>query len=225
MAKRILIINGHPDPSSERFCAALAQAYAVGARSAGHEVRSISVGEMEVTFLASKREFEGGQPSAAIRAVQADFQWCEHLVIVFPLWLGAAPAKLKAFLEQVFRQGFAFEVAGSGWKPRLGGRSARVILTMGMPATVFRLVFGAHGLLSLERGALMLTGLAPIRHSLLGMIEGVSAARRGKWLAAMGRLGARAKCGSAGRVLKACGAPLGYRGGSSPSEIPSCPQV
>jgi putative NADPH-quinone reductase len=193
MAKRILIVNGHPDSSSERFCAALAQAYALGAKTAGHEVRTISIGDMDVPFLASKREFEGGQPSAVIRAAQVDFQWCEHLVIVFPLWLGAAPAKLKAFLEQVLRQGFAFEIAGSGWKPRLGGRSVRIILTMGMPATAFRLVFGAHGLLSLERGALMLTGLSPIRHSLLGMIEAASAARRGRWLAAMGRLGAKAK--------------------------------
>ena len=39
----------------------------------------------------------------------------------------------------------------------------------------------------------MLTGLSPIRHSLLGRIEGVSAARRAQWLAAMGRLGAKAK--------------------------------
>lgn len=193
MGKRILIINGHPDPSSERFCAALALAYATGARAAGHEVRSLTLGTMDVPFLSSKAEFESGLPSGLIRAAQEDIRWCEHLVIVFPLWLGAAPARLKAFLEQVLRQGFAFEAGGSGWKPRLRGRSARLVLTMGMPVTMFRLVFGAHGLLSLERGALMLTGLAPIRHSLFGLIEGVNAARRERWLASMAKLGAKAR--------------------------------
>jgi len=110
VGKRILIINGHPDPSSERFCAALALAYATGARAAGHEVRSLTLGTMDVPFLSSKAEFESGLPSGLIRAAQEDIRWCEHLVIVFPLWLGAAPARLKAFLEQVLRQGFAFEV-------------------------------------------------------------------------------------------------------------------
>ena len=35
---RITIIDGHPDPSKERFCHALASAYADGATQAGHDV-------------------------------------------------------------------------------------------------------------------------------------------------------------------------------------------
>ncbi len=41
MAKHIVIIQGHPDRSPERFCRALASAYETGARTAGHEVPSI----------------------------------------------------------------------------------------------------------------------------------------------------------------------------------------
>ena len=42
----------------------------------------------------------------------------EHLVIVFPLWLGDMPAVLKGFFEQVLRPGFAIGEAGQGrmWK-------------------------------------------------------------------------------------------------------------
>ena len=33
-------------------------------------------------------------------------QWAEHLVFLFPLWLGDMPAVLKGFLEQLMRPGF-----------------------------------------------------------------------------------------------------------------------
>ena len=62
----------------------------------------------------------------------------------FPLWLGSLPALLKAFLEQVLRPGFAFDT-GKAFSGRLKGRSARVIVTMGMPAWVYRLWFHARG--------------------------------------------------------------------------------
>ena len=32
----------------------------------------------------------------------------EHMVFIFPLWLGTMPALLKAFLEQAMRPGVAF---------------------------------------------------------------------------------------------------------------------
>ena len=39
MPRNILILNGHPDPTSTGLCHALANAYEEGARSAGHVVR------------------------------------------------------------------------------------------------------------------------------------------------------------------------------------------
>jgi putative NADPH-quinone reductase len=41
MAQRIVIIQGHPDPSDERFCRALAEAYATGASEDGLQVKTI----------------------------------------------------------------------------------------------------------------------------------------------------------------------------------------
>ncbi|TIT71390.1 MAG: flavodoxin family protein, partial [Mesorhizobium sp.] len=75
--------------------------------------------------------------------------WAEHIVFVFPLWPGTVPAMLKAFLEQVMRPGtaFAYPQKGEGFaKPFLHGRSARLVVTMGMPAPVYRLWFLGHGL-------------------------------------------------------------------------------
>lgn len=50
-----------------------------------------------------------------------------------PLWLGDVPALLKAFLEQIARPRFAL-AQGTMPKPLVKGRSARLIVTMGMPA-------------------------------------------------------------------------------------------
>jgi putative NADPH-quinone reductase len=104
------------------------------------------------------------------------------------------PALLKAFLEQAFRPGFAIGRggAGSSWKKLLTGKSARVVVTMGMPALVYRWFFRAHSLKSLERNILGFVGIGPIRETLIGTVE-ASAASRERWLAKLRALGARAE--------------------------------
>jgi len=58
--------------------------------------------------------------------------------------------------EQVARPGFAFGTAkGKGLPPKLlKGRSARVIVTMGMPALFYRWYYRAHSVKNLERNIL-----------------------------------------------------------------------
>jgi putative NADPH-quinone reductase len=187
MSKRILVINGHPDPSPERLCAALADAYAEGARDGGHLLRRLDVAELALPLVASAAEFEGDPPPAAAEA-QAAIAWAEHIVVIHPLWLGGAPAMLKGFFEQVFRYGFALPADGLGMKGLLKGRSARIVVTMGMPAFVYLLIFGAHGVKAIERGVLWISGIHPIRRTLLGMVDD-GAARRSAWLDRMRRLG------------------------------------
>jgi hypothetical protein len=52
--------------------------------------------------------------------------------------------------------------------------SARILVTMSMPALAYRCYFGAHSLRSLECNVLGFSGVKPIRESLFGMIESVS---------------------------------------------------
>jgi putative NADPH-quinone reductase len=189
MPRRILVINGHPDPSPTRFAAALAGAYVRGASGAGHQIRRIDVGALDFPLLRSQAEFTDSTPPEVIREAQEAIAWADHLVLIFPLWLGGAPAVLKGFLEQVFRYGFAISPPGKGvMKGLLGGRSARLVVTMGMPAPIFRWMFGAFGARSLERGLLWISGVSPIRRTVLGGVEG-PAARRAKWLTDMQALG------------------------------------
>jgi putative NADPH-quinone reductase len=194
MPRRILIIDGHPDTSGQRYVHALADAYRKGAQTAGHEVKAIDVGRLDFAGLRSNAEFQKGKPPIAICGAQEQVAWADHLVILYPLWLGAMPALLKSFFEQLLRPGFAFDAAKGKGLPRklLKGKSARIIVTMGMPAFFYRWYFRAHSLKSLERNILGFCGIDPVRATLVGMVEGMSQRQRREWLAKVEALGRRA---------------------------------
>lgn len=191
--RNILIIQGHPDPSEHHLGHALAQAYADGAEQAGHEVRHITISELDFPLLSSQRAWYE-EPPPAIAEAQRHVAWADHLVFFYPLWLGTMPALSKAFLEQLFRPGFAFEQEKHGaiGRKRLTGKSARIVITMGMPAFAYRWYFRAHSLKNLEHNILRFVGIAPVRSTLFGLVERVSPARKGKWMARMHKLGENA---------------------------------
>lgn len=112
--KHISIIQGHPDPSSNRFCHALAKAYIKGAKSSGHTVKIIDIAQIEFPILRTQDDFDNGEPPNAIKEAQEAISSAQHLVIIYPLWLGSMPAYLKAFFEQTFRPGFAATKSAGG---------------------------------------------------------------------------------------------------------------
>ena len=128
------------------------------------------------------------------REAQATIAWAEHVVIVFPLWLGDVPALLKGFLEQVLRPGFAFRYREKGMPEKLmRGRSVRIVVTMGMPGFFYKLFFRAHSVKSLERNILGFVGFGPVRHTIMGMVESADHKRNEEWLARMHELGMQAR--------------------------------
>jgi putative NADPH-quinone reductase len=195
MGKRIAIIQGHPDADPARYGHALAAAYARGAEEAGHEVKVVHVAALDFPLLRSAHDWQEGATPESIRQAQAQIAWAEHLVILFPLWLGDMPALLKGFLEQVLRPGFAFAKAlpGRPWKKLLKGKSARLVVTMGMPAFFYRVFYRSHSVKSLQRNILAFCGVDPVRVTLIGMIEAAREEARGVWLTSMSALGREAR--------------------------------
>lgn len=187
----ILIVQGHPDPAGGHLGHALADAYAEGALAAGHAVRRCEVATLDFPVLRTAKEWNEGALPPALEAVQRDIVWAKHLLLLFPLWMGDMPALTKAFVEQVMRPGFAFDTTKGGplGQKKLGGRSARIVVTMGMPALVYRWVFRAHSVKSLERNVLGFVGIGPIHETLVGQVETLDEAARAKWLATLRRLG------------------------------------
>lgn len=170
MKRRIVILQGHPDAGERHFGHALADAYAEAAIAEGHEVRQVEIARLDFPVLRTRSEWEG-KPPPGLLDVQAAIAWAEHIVLIFPLWLGTMPALVKAFLEQVLRPGFAIETSNGRWAKKLKGRSARLVVTMGMPALFYRCFFFSHGMRGLERSILKFCGIRPVRETFIGLVE------------------------------------------------------
>jgi len=194
MSTQVLLIQGHPDPAGGHLCHALAQAYAEGAREGGHEVRTLDVAQLDFPLLRSQHAWAHEPLPPALLPAQEAIRWADHMVLFFPLWLGGMPALLKGFLEQIAREGFAFakDAKSPMGAKLLRGRSARLVVTMGMPAVVYRFYFRAHSVKALERNILGFVGIAPIEETLIGLVEGMDDQGRAKWFDKLRELGRRA---------------------------------
>lgn len=194
VGQRILTLQGHPDPSGSHLCHALESAYAEGATQAGHTVRRVDVARLDFPLLRSQHDWEHGTLPQSLTQAQDDVAWASHLVLFFPLWMGDMPALFKGFLEQLARPGFAFkgDATNPFAKKGLTGKSARVVVTMGMPAVVYRWYFRAHSVKSLERNILGFVGVAPVRETLVGLVDKLDQQAVESWCRKLRQLGAKA---------------------------------
>lgn len=191
MPDRIGIIQGHPHDNPGHFCHALAEAYANGASETGATVKQVDVARIAPKCLSDPADFSTPPDDPQMVAAREAIPGSDHLVIVFPLWLGTIPAMLNAFFEHMYRAGFAIEDTNEyEWpKAQLQGRSARVIVTMGMPAIAYRLWFLNAGVSNLKRLILGLPGIGPVRQTTIGGIGALDPAGRDRWLARIKDLG------------------------------------
>jgi putative NADPH-quinone reductase len=190
MSRAICLLDGHPSPAPDHFVHALADAYAAGAKGAGHALTRFNIADLDLPFLREPADF-ALPPPEAVRRIQDAVLVAEHLVVIYPLWLGTMPALVKAFFEHLARAEFAVGRNEAGWpRKMLKGRSARVVVTMGMPATAYSLMFGAAGVKGFESGILGVAGFHPIHETLIGAVD-VSERERNKWLERLADLGRR----------------------------------
>ena len=192
--KQIAIIQGHPDPAGGHLCHALADAYGDGARAAGHSVTIIDVAHIDFPLLRSQQDWDAGRSATppGLLAAQDSCIAADHLGLIYPLWCGTMPALLKGFIEQVFRPGVVPSQDKSLPRGLMKGKSARIIVTMGMPVLAYRWYFGAHSLKNLQRNILGMVGIKPARSSLFGMVENANDKKRKQWFDLMRTLGGKA---------------------------------
>lgn len=190
---RIAIILGHPQPST--FCEALAEAYRRGAETAGNTVHLFKLSEMK--FEPILREgYRREQPlEPDLQSAYGALAASDHWVLIFPLWCGDMPALLKGFIERILqpdlikRQGTE---SAMNWRI-FEKKSARIVITMGMPVTIYRFWYGAHAVKLLRRNILNFIGIAPVRETLFGMMADASHERRDRWLKQVEDMGRRAE--------------------------------
>ncbi len=120
-------------------------------------------------------------------------RWCDHLVVVHPVWWGTYPALMKGFLDRVFLPGFFFKKRPGkayAWDKLLTGRSARIIYTLDTPRILWWLS-GMPSYVSLKWITLGYCGMSPIRGTAFGIMRLSSPEQRAKWLKSCEALGRR----------------------------------
>nr|WP_243846437.1 NAD(P)H-dependent oxidoreductase [Rhizomicrobium palustre] len=176
--KKLVIINGHPDPRSQRFCAGLAQAYQQGAEEAGWRVTRVELGALPLTSIADLAE---NRCSADIQAILAGIECASRLALIYPLWFDRPPQALLAVLGHYARL---------QWSPA-GGRKAHVVITMDMPGFAYRpMMRGGQRPLMLD-----IPGIIAEEPVLIGCASSIAAASRQEWLSAMRDFGGRSHLG------------------------------
>jgi NAD(P)H dehydrogenase (quinone) len=169
---RVTIVVGHSLQNT--YCEALGEAYRRGATNSGHNAELFVLSRLSYDPIL-KRGYEEEQPlEPDLQRLYEAMKSSDRLVIIFPLWCGDMPAILKGFIERLIQPDLVRIQKSGQMGMNLGifpDLSARVIMTMGMPALFYRFYFGAHALKLLRRNILQFIGVRPVRSSLLGMVH------------------------------------------------------
>lgn len=198
---KVLVIIGHPRAAS--LCAALANAYTQGARTAGLQVR-------EIDLSALRFDPDVHTPSPLAQPLEPDLAlawesitWADHLLFVFPAWWGVGPAKLYGFLDRVLLPGQAFREHEGRFEGLLNGKTAHLITTADMPPWVYNLIYRAPAHGAMKRSILGFCGIATTRTLTLGPVKDSDLAQRESWLLIADEMGQSLRHGPRGWMARA----------------------
>lgn len=178
-SKKVFILVGHPD--SDSFNWTLASEYQRGAEASGHEVRRMNLEEMSFDVVLRHGYRSIQELESDLQMFQENVKWCDHFMIIYPVWWSSMPAKLKGVFDRTWLPGFAFHMhkSGLGWDGLLKGKSASMIITSDSNPFIQRLLFG-DTTNELKRGMLMFAGFFPVRIHKFGNIKNADITKRFK---------------------------------------------
>ncbi len=178
-AQRVLVINGHPDPGPERYCAALCTAYAEGAQASGYKTQRLDIGAVAVPGAESGRP--SWQRNEVAEIVERIWQ-ADRLFIAFPMWLGGSPPALQLILEEFARwQNREAEQSGEP----VAAKVAHIVATASFPSLFYRAPGTPAGAWTAS-----LAGLRITEAILIGSMESISLEDRKRRLSDVRQLGA-----------------------------------
>lgn len=101
-------------PSAESFTHAVASAFMRGLKEAGHtfEVGDLYAAGFRAVMNEAEHQRETGKAEGApphdVRFEQEKLARADALALIYPLWWGDAPARLKGWFDRVFTVGYAY---------------------------------------------------------------------------------------------------------------------
>lgn len=186
--KKILIINGHPNPES--FNAALLAAYQNALLNEQVEVKVLTINELAFEPSLKYGFTKRMEVEPDILKVQELIAWADHMVWFHPVWWGGLPALTKGFIDRVFTPGFAFKYRENSvwWDKLLSGKTARIITTLDQPAIYYRLMFGRPSVNQLKKSTLQFCGVKPVKVNYFGPLRNSQIEQRSKMLVEVAKL-------------------------------------
>ncbi|SHM97236.1 Putative NADPH-quinone reductase (modulator of drug activity B) [Pseudomonas asturiensis] len=180
--KRILMVYGTPKTTS--LCHALGEAYSQGARSEGHVVRVLKLGELDFDPILHHGYEQSQALEHDLLEAQRQIHWAEHLVFVYPVWWGGLPALLTGFFDRVLTPGFAFKAHGRRHPSNelLRGRTAELLVTMDTPPRYFHWIYGAPAHRQMIRTILAFCGIKTRRLTEFAPVRTSTEEQRQQWL-------------------------------------------
>lgn len=189
--KKIVLINGHPNPKS--LSQAFFEAYRDSAKEKGEDVFSFSLHEMEFELNLKRGYKEEQALENDLLEVQKAIKEADKLVFFYPVWWGNVPALLKGFVDRTFLPGFAFKYHKGNPFPEgyLKGKSAELFVTMDSPWWYYRFFQGGSGDSMMKRHVLKLSGISPVKFYHFQFVKKASPEKIKKWIEKVQTIAAR----------------------------------
>lgn len=192
--KKIFILLGHPDSSQETLTSQLALLYETAAKQAGHEVKRINIADLSFDPILHKgyKVIQNLEPD--LIKVQEAIKWADHFVLLYPIWWVSMPALLKGMFDRMWLPGFCFNMRKTkqgtpalGWKKKMKGKTARVIMLSGTHPFFIWLLFGDFTN-EIKRGILWFAGFKT-KMTCFGPSEIAPEWKKNEWRRKIARLG------------------------------------
>lgn len=182
---KIFILVGHPN-SDTTLSSSFADIYEHEAVSAGHEVKKLHIAKLQFDPILHKGYKAIQELEPDLKLVQENMKWCDHFVLLYPLWWSSAPSLLKGMIDRMWLPAFAFRfIKGPdgkttmGWQKLLKGRTSRVIITLKNFPIVERFMFGNYSA-ELVDAVLRFSGFK-VRLTEIGNAEALSKGQLASW--------------------------------------------
>jgi NAD(P)H dehydrogenase (quinone) len=177
---KVFLVHAHPEPQS--FCAALRREAEAVLPALGHDLQVSDLYAMKFNPVASAADFgarsnpdylvyaleqrhnlKAGQFAPDITEELEKLQWCDLLILNFPIFWFSTPAILKGWIDRVLVSGLCYGGLRFYDKGGLKGKRAMITITIGGQQHMFG-PDAVHGELEtllrpLLRGTLYYTGM------------------------------------------------------------------